>query len=1303
MVNVRLRRFVLCLVFSTTLVTSVAWMSLFAQNDTIGVHGSVTTVPAGGLIHKPANFFDLEGTTVTFTPNGAGEYAVTIGNLDWHDPSSGAKTASRVRGWYGYLTIDLPFPLPFAGRTWTRVYANANGNISFQRPERMNWPQRDPWADASMRSVAAAVDSRSAAELEAMIAVLWALYGDTTISVDSTPDRVVITWRAFRSTAVNIYYEPLGENLFQARLYPSGVVELAYRAVPERDGIVGLFHGLNARGRMLHEVEDAVGDVSHAVLDITKAELVDNGSTLLATMTLAEDVPEQVERSAIEYQVIIRFGDTRCAAGIEIDADGRRPFADWCGPQPSVVGYRLHGATIEIPISKTLLNGADHFSWQAGAVWWGEDFDDTQRHTVHVGEPDYDLRALSGTIAGNVFEVFHYPTVPKHRIDRVLSYIYQRAPANDEITVTFTDFRLDDLFSSGGGTGPVNVPVQGIGEWQANPTWGEHYASVNLLTSIMPVFVGAPNFNETGVSNGRQYRAFSPGIRWIAHEAIHRWAGHLSFRHPRTGRIEDLLDDYCRCHWSNYLHAPAAYPVWPSFSSEPYSEASVMGGDVWLDNGDSSFTRVGNSYPLATGLSALDLYVMGMIPPTEVPDTFILRDVQETDRRGTVRATKVPVRIEDIVAAMGPRVPAADVSRKEFRLGVYLLHEDGRPPRMDLLERAQAITASVAEYFSRATGGRMRVVPTLGTAANLPPVPVGTLAPLTIELGEAPVSVEVAGAFRDPDGDPLTYRATSSEPDVVSVSVSKSTVTVTAVAAGTAVVTVTVTDSDGSNKKATQTFTVTVVGMGGISSRLFVPIVLRSQGRTPGSFFTSELTLTNRATKTAALNYTYTAAFGRGSGTAVDSLGAGQQRVIPDAIAYLTSLGVPIGSGSAGGTLVVDFSNLSSPSDAAVTVRVSTPVEEERGRAGLAFMGLNPDGLLTGSAFITGLRQNSQDRSNVAVQNAGIASDGSITLRVTVFSGDPAATVRSMILPDLLTLDLGEFHQYNRILKMAGFDNGYVKVERVSGTAPFYAYGVVNDNFNSDGSFVFPVLQGSLEGKSGQTLPVIIESGNFTSELTVTNFSSVAKKVDFRFVADAVKTDDGTAGFSMELKAGEQRILSRIVDWLRQRQVAGIGAADEPFVGALFATVAEGDMSGIVTGARTGSPDERGGQYSLFYNGVPYGAASIESAWIYGLQQNEENRSNLALVNTGEVDDSSSTFEITIYDGSGESQPRTITKTVAARRWHQINGILGNTSQGYVQVRKTSGNNPFVTYGVINDGGRPGERSGDGAFLPAQP
>ena len=176
----------------------------------------------------------------------------------------------------------MPFEFPFAGRTWTRVHANTNGNVSFAAPETKHWEERDPWSSGTMRAVAAAVDSRSAAGLEAMIAVLWALYGEAAVSVDSSPTRVAITWDAVRKDS----YDPLGPNVFQARLYPSGAVELAYREVSERDGIVGLFHGAEARGPVLSAADDDAGDAPNATLDIISAELVDNGSTVIASVTM---------------------------------------------------------------------------------------------------------------------------------------------------------------------------------------------------------------------------------------------------------------------------------------------------------------------------------------------------------------------------------------------------------------------------------------------------------------------------------------------------------------------------------------------------------------------------------------------------------------------------------------------------------------------------------------------------------------------------------------------------------------------------------------------------------------------------------------------------------------------------------------------------------------------------------------------------------------------------------------------------------------------------------------------------------
>ena len=487
---------------------------------------------------------------------------------------------------------------------------------------------------------------------------------------------------------------------------------------------------------------------------------------------------------------------------------------------------------------------------------------------------------------------------------------------------------------------------------------------------------------------------------------------------------------------------------------------------------------------------------------------------------------------------------------------------------------------------------------------------------------------------------------------------------------------------------------------------LFVPVLLTSAGRN-NSFFTSELTLTNRGEREARLDYTYTAHIGGGSGRASDVLAPGMQKIETDALGYLQSLGIAIPeTGNRIGTLRVE-ARLGSEVEA--VVRTTTEVPE--GRAGLAYLGVAEEEGFEEAVYLCGLRQNSRDRSNVAFQNMGAPEEGAITLRATVYSGE-AADRSPRVLEDI-TLEPGGFHQYSPVLgvleSVDGDRQGYVKVERVEGRAPFYAYGVINDQANSDGSFVFPVTASSLEGTAGQTLPVIVETSAFTSELTVTNFSEEARVLHFSFVAEGVRTPDRTAEFAlmpMRLEAGEQRILPDIVDILRGQGVEGIGPSRGGYAGPVFATAEGGDMSGIVMGARTGSQGG-GGQYSVFYNAVPEGGAFTEVAWVDGLQQNQENRSNLALVNTGEVDDSESVFHLEIYDGeTGLLAETVVTKPVPARGWHQINGILGSyapeTRQGYIRILKVSGENPFLAYGVVNDGGAPGERSGDGAYLPAR-
>lgn len=60
-------------------------------------------------------------------------------------------------------------------------------------------------------------------------------------------------------------------------------------------------------------------------------------------------------------------------------------------------------------------------------------------------------------------------------------------------------------------------------------------------------------------------------------------------------------------------------------------------------------------------------------------------------------------------------------------------------------------------------------------------------------------------------------------------------------------------------------------------------------------------------------------------------------------------------------------------------------------------------------------------------------------------------------------------------------------MERVSGTALYYAYAVLNDQFNSDGSFVPPIPEALMTGKTKLTLPVAVEANAFSTELIVTN------------------------------------------------------------------------------------------------------------------------------------------------------------------------------------------------------------------------
>lgn len=135
--------------------------------------------------------------------------------------------------------------------------------------------------------------------------------------------------------------------------------------------------------------------------------------------------------------------------------------------------------------------------------------------------------------------------------------------------------------------------------------------------------------------------------------------------------------------------------------------------------------------------------------------------------------------------------------------------------------REQPLAAALAlTVFSITCGDGSRTpvgptrAPTLPVPTNRAPttsgkIPEQTIPAETLAQGES-VRVEVAQYFRDPDGDPLTYEATSSDIEVATVSVSESVVSLTPLKPGPAAISVSARDPQGGT--ATLSFAVTVEG-----------------------------------------------------------------------------------------------------------------------------------------------------------------------------------------------------------------------------------------------------------------------------------------------------------------------------------------------------------------------------------------------------------------------------------------------------------------------------------------------------------
>jgi uncharacterized repeat protein (TIGR03803 family) len=468
---------------------------------------------------------------------------------------------------------------------------------------------------------------------------------------------------------------------------------------------------------------------------------------------------------------------------------------------------------------------------------------------------------------------------------------------------------------------------------------------------------------------------------------------------------------------------------------------------------------------------------------------------------------------------------------------------------------------------------------------------------------------------------------------------------------------------------------------------LFLPIVLDDVTGQAGSLYTTELTLASRAATPIPVTLAYTASVGSGSGSVSVTLAARETRIVPNAIEFLRKQGLAIPAGPTVGTLRATFVGATDSDRPFLGGRTFTAAD------GGTYGVFTPDApTTTTTATLAGLRQDADQRSNIALANPGAAP---LSLRVQLYGplGEDLGA-RTETLPAY------GWTQINAPLEGKASSGRAV----VSGTSPFTAYAVLNDAATSDGAFIPPLLP--TRGPGVRFVPIVLDvhgaaGSHYTTELTVANLTPSRMHVVLAYHA-SLGTGSGSA--FLELGPGEQRILPDVIALLRS-QGLDIPADGRNVGGSLHVLADPGTGtpdSAFAVGARTFTPAPSGrGTFGVYMPGLTSEEEATSVAWVDGLQQNASQRSNLGLVNCGNPGPSGSasdsiTLEVRFFNGAGTAL-WTTSVTLAPGEWTQLNQPLAGfgASSGYARIEKTSGQTPFVAYGILNDA-----VTSDGSYVP---
>jgi uncharacterized protein (TIGR03437 family) len=217
--------------------------------------GNIAIIEDSGGVVERLNQFNLDGSSVTFTPTAAdaSRYRYAIGTQAYESAAAAQGSPLIALDDDDSREFTLPFAFPFFGATYRKVWLNSDGNLNFNAAENSSSARLTGRVTGGPPRIAGLFDDLDPTRAAGGVR----MFADGTHVVFSWV--AVPEWQQFGSTAAQT---------FQIKLYPDGRIVLTYQGCNPAGAVVGIAPGAAKNGSSLVSFHnDTSGEYAGAVVE----------------------------------------------------------------------------------------------------------------------------------------------------------------------------------------------------------------------------------------------------------------------------------------------------------------------------------------------------------------------------------------------------------------------------------------------------------------------------------------------------------------------------------------------------------------------------------------------------------------------------------------------------------------------------------------------------------------------------------------------------------------------------------------------------------------------------------------------------------------------------------------------------------------------------------------------------------------------------------------------------------------------------------------------------------------------------